>query len=110
MYDIMFIFDRCHRSWAAEIPVKYEHDLKYLTYYCNWEINKCSFSTPHPWFKPDYALVHVNQYSITHFTYNDLIVIQIWWWLYLPSPKFYKILLLTTMQFSEYGLWSISNQ
>ena len=31
-YDITFIFGRCHRSWAAETPVKYECDLKYLTY------------------------------------------------------------------------------
>ena len=30
-----FIFDRCHRSWAAETPAKYERDLKYVTYYCD---------------------------------------------------------------------------
>ena len=30
--DIKFIFGRCHRSWAAETPGKYEHDWKYLTY------------------------------------------------------------------------------
>ena len=30
-----FIFDRCHRIWAAETPVKYERDLKYMTYYCD---------------------------------------------------------------------------
>ena len=28
---IMFIFVRCHRSYAALTPVKYEHDLKNLT-------------------------------------------------------------------------------
>ena len=28
----MFIFDRCHHSWAAETPDKYERNLKYLTY------------------------------------------------------------------------------
>ena len=28
----MFIFDRCHRSSAAETPGKYEHDLKPLNY------------------------------------------------------------------------------
>ena len=32
MYDINFIFGRCHRSWAAETPGKYEHDWKYLPY------------------------------------------------------------------------------
>ena len=26
LYDIKFIFGRCHHSWAAETPVKYEHD------------------------------------------------------------------------------------
>ena len=30
--DIKFIFGRCHSSWAAETPGKYEHDWKYLTY------------------------------------------------------------------------------
>ena len=30
-----FIFDRCHRSWAAETPAKYERDLKYVIYYCD---------------------------------------------------------------------------
>ena len=30
-----FIFDRCHRSWAAETPAKYERDLQYVTYYCD---------------------------------------------------------------------------
>ena len=30
--DIKFIFGRCHRSWAAETPAKYEHDWRYLTY------------------------------------------------------------------------------
>ena len=32
LYDIKFIFGRCHRSWAAETPGKYEHDWTYLTY------------------------------------------------------------------------------
>ena len=32
LYDIKLIFGRCHRSWAAETPGKYEHDWKYLTY------------------------------------------------------------------------------
>ena len=30
-----FIFDRCHRSSAAETPAKYERDLKYVSYYCD---------------------------------------------------------------------------
>ena len=29
---ITFIFDRCHHSWAAEAPDKYERDWKHLTY------------------------------------------------------------------------------
>ena len=32
LYDIKFIFGRCHCSWAAETPGKYEHDWNYLTY------------------------------------------------------------------------------
>ena len=32
MYDITFILDRCHRSWAVEAPDNYERDWKYLTY------------------------------------------------------------------------------
>ena len=32
LYDIKFIFVRCHHSWAAETPGKYEHDWNYLTY------------------------------------------------------------------------------
>ena len=32
LYDITFIFDRCHRRWAAETPHKYERDRKSLTY------------------------------------------------------------------------------
>ena len=32
LYDIKFIFGRCHRSWAAETPGKYQHDWNYLTY------------------------------------------------------------------------------
>ena len=32
LYDIKFIFGRCHRSWAAKTPGKYEHDWNYLTY------------------------------------------------------------------------------
>ena len=32
LYNIMFIFDRCHHRWAAETPGKCERDLKYLTY------------------------------------------------------------------------------
>ena len=32
MYEITFIFDGGHRSWAAETPYKYERDWKYLTY------------------------------------------------------------------------------
>ena len=34
MYDIKFIFDRCHRSWAAETFGKYEHGWNYLTHTC----------------------------------------------------------------------------
>ena len=25
LYDITFIYDRCHHVWAAETPDKYEH-------------------------------------------------------------------------------------
>ena len=32
LYGIMFIFERCNRSWAAGTPGKYEHDWKYRTY------------------------------------------------------------------------------
>ena len=32
LYDIKFIFDRCHSCWAAKTPDKYERDLKYSTY------------------------------------------------------------------------------
>ena len=32
LYDIKFILGRCHRSWAAETPGKYEHDWNYPTY------------------------------------------------------------------------------
>ena len=32
LYDIKFMFGRCHRSWAAETPGKYEYDWNYLTY------------------------------------------------------------------------------
>ena len=32
LHDITFIFDRCHCSWAAETPDKYEFDQKSLTY------------------------------------------------------------------------------
>ena len=32
LYDIKFIFGRCHRSWAAETPGKCEHDWNYLNY------------------------------------------------------------------------------
>ena len=32
LYDIMFIFDRCHRSSAAETPDKYECNWKCLTF------------------------------------------------------------------------------
>ena len=32
LYDITFIFDGCHRSWAAETLDKFERDWKYLTY------------------------------------------------------------------------------
>ena len=55
LYDIKFIFGRCHRSWAAATPGKYEHDWKYLKYTFakskisrNGEINERSFSNPHP--------------------------------------------------------------
>ena len=53
--DIKLIFGRCHRSWAAATPGKYEHDWKYLTYTfakskfpVTEEINERSFSNPHP--------------------------------------------------------------
>ena len=32
LYDTTFMFDRCHRSWAAETPGKYERGWKYLAY------------------------------------------------------------------------------
>ena len=32
LYNIKFIFGRCHRSWSTGTPSKYEHDWKYLTY------------------------------------------------------------------------------
>ena len=32
LYKVTFMFDMCHRSWAAETPDKYERDWKYLTY------------------------------------------------------------------------------
>ena len=32
LYDVTFIFDRCHRSWAAETPDKYERYWKYISY------------------------------------------------------------------------------
>ena len=31
-YDISHIFVRCHCSWAAETPDKFERDWKYLAY------------------------------------------------------------------------------
>ena len=34
VYNITFIFDRCHHSWAAKTPGKYERGWKYLTYTC----------------------------------------------------------------------------
>ena len=30
-FNITFIFDKCHHSWAVETPDKYECDLKHLT-------------------------------------------------------------------------------
>ena len=32
LYDITLIFDKCHHSWTAETPDKYERDRRYLTY------------------------------------------------------------------------------
>ena len=32
LYDIKFLFNRCHRSWDAETPDKYEGDWKILAY------------------------------------------------------------------------------
>ena len=29
-FKITFIFDRCHRSWAAKTPVKYKRDIQYV--------------------------------------------------------------------------------
>ena len=31
LLNIMLIFDRCHHSWAAVTPFKYEHDWKNVT-------------------------------------------------------------------------------
>ena len=52
---ITFIFDRCHCSWAAVAPVKYECDIQCimcaLTMLRNWENNwmdKIDFVTPTP--------------------------------------------------------------
>ena len=40
IYNIMFIFDRCHCSWAAVTPAKYAHDLKCLTYtFAKWKFS-----------------------------------------------------------------------
>ena len=32
LYDITFIFGRCHHSWGVETHDRHEHDLKYLSY------------------------------------------------------------------------------
>ena len=32
LYDITLIFDKCHHSWTAKTPDKYERDRRYLTY------------------------------------------------------------------------------
>ena len=60
LYDITFIFDRCHRSWAhrswaAETPDKYERDWKDITYTllnqsfpATEKINEWNVSNPHP--------------------------------------------------------------
>ena len=40
LYDTPFIFDRCHRSWAAVTPDKYKRDSKYL----NNTFDKSKFS------------------------------------------------------------------
>ena len=52
----MYIFDRCHRDWAAETPGKYKREPKYITYTfgkCNIsrnrKSNERSLSSPHPW-------------------------------------------------------------
>ena len=49
------MFDRCHRSWAAETPDKYQRDWMYLTYTFatikisrNGEIKERISSNPHP--------------------------------------------------------------
>ena len=91
LYDIKFIFDRCHCSWAVETPGKYEHDWNYLTYTfaksrfpVTEKLTKRGFSNPHPWsqlcympyrFKtvrvirePEYIKVHYMCHSINSFS------------------------------------------
>ena len=56
LWNIAFIFDRCHRSLAAATPVKYKSEPTYLMYtfvsFClpipNGENNERIFSNPHP--------------------------------------------------------------
>ena len=65
LYDIIFIFERYHHSWALETPDKYESDLKYLTYtlvksklpVMEKLINK-ALVTPTPGSEPISALTH----------------------------------------------------
>ena len=58
MYAITFIFYRCHRSWAAGTPDKYEHDWKYPTHtpaQSKFPVTEkltngaLAFSIPQPW-------------------------------------------------------------
>ena len=55
-YTITFIFDRCHRTLAAETPVKYERDLKWLIcifaeskFLVTKKLTKGVSGNPHPW-------------------------------------------------------------
>ena len=56
LLNITFIFDRCCHSWAVATPIKYESDLfkeiigyfHKIKYLINGDINKPSFSCPHP--------------------------------------------------------------
>ena len=41
------LFDRCHRSWPAETPNKYECDRRYLTFAFAKEINEGNFNSSH---------------------------------------------------------------
>ena len=80
--NITFIFGRCRRSSAAVTAVKYECDSRNLTGTFAWlkifayrEINKQSFSNPHPEFLPP----HSNESPISSYSLVMVLYIQ-WRW------------------------------